>query len=74
MEAALVEKEAMRLSEAERALLADRLMESLSLTPEPLRNAWVREAEARMQAYREGKIEAVDGPTAMSQLRSRFAQ
>jgi len=74
MDAAIIEKEALQLTESERAVLADRLLESLSATPAEIREAWVRESEARLQAFREGKVTAVDGPQAMAQLRSRFAK
>jgi putative addiction module component (TIGR02574 family) len=72
IDTAIIEKEAMQLPEADRALLADRLIQSLSRTPATLRDAWVEEADARMNAYRAGKISAVDGPQAMAELRSRF--
>ncbi|MEX2581189.1 MAG: addiction module protein [Verrucomicrobiales bacterium] len=72
MDAAIIEKEALRLSEAERALLADRLLLSLSKVSEELKNAWVSEANDRMSAFRNGEIEAVDGPVAMADLRARF--
>jgi len=71
---AIIEKEAMQLPEAERALLADRLIRSLAHTSDALRDAWVQEAESRLVAYRDGKIPAVDGPQAMSELRARFSR
>jgi hypothetical protein len=72
MDAVIIEKEAMQLPESERAVLADRLLESISSIPSGLRKIWVREADERMQAFREGKIEALNGPAAMAELRSRF--
>ena len=74
MDLAIIEKEALQLSESERAVLADRLLASLSKTPTAIREAWIREAEERMQAYRDGKISAVDGPEAMAKLRTRFGK
>jgi hypothetical protein len=72
MDAAIIEREALQLSEAERAVLADHLLASLSRTTSEIRDAWVREADDRMRAFREGEIAAVDGPQAMAELRARF--
>jgi hypothetical protein len=72
MEAAIIEKEALQLPESQRAVLADRLLESLSPRPAELEAAWLREAESRMTAFQEGKIEPVDGAEAMAQLRRTF--
>jgi putative addiction module component (TIGR02574 family) len=66
------EKEALQLSDCERAVLADRLLASLSRRPTGLDDAWLREADERMAAYREGRIEAVSGPEAMADLRGEF--
>lgn len=74
MDTAVIEKQAMQLPEVDRALLADHLLESLSRGPATLKAAWVKEAESRMAAYKSGLIEAVDGPKAMAELRSRFAR
>ena len=60
------------LPDTERAMLVERLLESISPCPSPLREAWVREADERMRAFRDGEISAVDGPQAMAELRSRF--
>ena len=74
MEMAIIEKEALRLPDGQRALLADRLIESLSGVTPALRQAWLAEADSRMEAFRRGEIQAVDGPEAMSALRARFRQ
>ncbi|MEQ1842843.1 MAG: addiction module protein [Verrucomicrobiales bacterium] len=72
MDAAIIEKEALQLSEAERAVLADHLLASLSRTPAEIREAWIQEADERMRAFRAGEITAVEGPQAMAELRARF--
>jgi len=54
--------------------LAGKLLDSLSSSDPSLREAWIREAESRMQALREGKISLVDGPEALARLRSRFEE
>lgn len=74
MDMAIIEKEALLLPETQRALLADRLIESLSgMTPE-LRQTWLHEVDSRMDAFRNGEIPAVDGPQALAELRSRFCK
>ena len=72
MEALIIEKEALRLSACERAVLADRLLASLSRQPAGLDDAWLREADDRMNAFRTGKIQAVNGPQALADLRRDF--
>lgn len=72
MEAAIIEKEALQLPDSERAVLADRLLESLSRRPVGLDAAWIREADSRMAAFQEGRIASVDGPEAMAGLRAEF--
>ena len=72
MDAAILEKEALQLPDGERAILAERLLESLSQVTAETRSAWISEADSRMEAFRTGKIQAIDGPQAMEELRSRF--
>lgn len=72
MDSAIIEKEALLLPDSQRALLADRLLESISVVPIELKEEWIRELDSRMDAYQRGEIEAVDGPAAMAELRSRF--
>lgn len=72
MEAAILEKEALQLSDGERAVLADRLLASLSRKPAGLDTFWLREADDRMKAYHEGNIEAVAGPEALAEIRREF--
>ena len=72
MDAAVLRKEALQLPDKDRALLADSLLASLSPTPAELEAAWVREADERLQAFRAGQIDAVDGPSALADLRARF--
>jgi putative addiction module component (TIGR02574 family) len=69
MDAATLEKEALLLPDTERTLLVERLMESISPSPSTLREAWVREADERMRAFRDGEISAVEDPQAMEELR-----
>ncbi len=74
IETALLEKKAMQLPEVDRALLADRLIQSLSRILSKLKNAWVEEANSRMNAYRAGDISTADVPPVVAKLRSRFVK
>jgi putative addiction module component (TIGR02574 family) len=74
IDAAVIEKEAMELSDVQRAVLAERLLESISPTSKDIHEAWIKEAEDRMSAYRDGKISIVDGPLAIAELRERFSR
>ncbi len=60
------------MPDCERAVLADRLLASLSRRPAGLDDAWLREADERMKAYREGGIDAVPGPEALADLYMEF--
>ncbi len=74
MDSAIITKEALRLPETERALLADTLLSSLSETSGELKQSWIDEAEDRMAAFREGRIQAIDGAAAITDLKARFAK
>ena len=73
MDGKILEKEAMRLPVRERALLADALLESLEDdATRSVQLAWAAEAEDRIEAYRRGDLSAVDGPSSLKELRSRY--
>jgi hypothetical protein len=74
MDAVILEKAALLLPEAQRALLAERLLESISPSSLVFREAWIQEADERMRAFRAGEITAVDGPKAMAELRERYSK
>jgi len=47
----------------QRSELAEKLLESLDeLAPEELEQVWAAEAERRYEAFKDGKVEAFDGP------------
>ena len=51
---------ALSLPDERRAVLAEKLLDSLEdKIPQDIEEAWIKEAESRLQAYREGKIEAI---------------
>lgn len=70
MEAVLIEHEALRLPEAQRALLADRLLQSLHPDDDPVLAAWVKEADERWEAYQRGEMSSEDGPAAVARIRA----
>lgn len=56
-----------------RALLADRLVESLApLTDEDVRDLWAREALRRLEEIRSGQVASVPGDLVLAQVRSRL--
>jgi putative addiction module component (TIGR02574 family) len=72
MEAAVLEKEALMLPMAERALLADRLLQTLEGEDESVMQAWADEAERRLELFRAGKMTALDGQTVVESIRKRL--
>lgn len=54
-----------------RALLADRLVESLDpITDEDVKGAWAAEALRRLEEIRSGQIEPIPGDVALARIRS----
>ena len=51
MDAAIIENNAMKLDEFQRALLADRLLDSIIPISKNLRQSWIKESENRLKAY-----------------------
>jgi putative addiction module component (TIGR02574 family) len=63
---------ALSLPPYERAMLADRLLESLNgPNQKQIDDAWAEEAERRMCEIDESKVESIDGELVMQELRSR---
>lgn len=71
MDPATVENAAMKLTEAQRAVLVERLIQSL-VPPSSHLDAWKREVASRSKALDEGKLETVDGPTFVASLRAKI--
>jgi len=75
MDQVILEREALRLPAHERALLADALLGSLDdEVCREVETAWTQVAEVRREAYLRGEITAVDGPTALRDLRDRHTK
>lgn len=64
---------ALALSSDARALLADRLVESLDpLTDDDIRAAWIDESRARLDALRSGEVQAIPRDEALARIRTRL--
>ena len=72
MDAAIIEREALSLTVAERALLADRLLQTLDQEDPERMERWGLEADRRLQAFERGEIASVDGPEAVAAIRRRL--
>lgn len=64
---------AMQLSEAERAEIAEILMDSISggFADEDIKAAWVAEAKRRLAAFERGETTLVDADEMIDRLRSK---
>jgi putative addiction module component (TIGR02574 family) len=66
-------EEALALPSEARALLADRLAESLDpADDEHLRKVWSAEAQRRRDEVREGRVQTVPGDEALARVRRKF--
>ena len=62
---------ALSLPDERRAVLVKRLLDSLEdQIPQDIEEAWIKEAERRLQAYREGKIEAIPAEEVLRTLQA----
>lgn len=71
MDPAILEKEALNLPKAERALLADRLLQSLGAEDGTRVKKWADESERRLMAVREDRLAADDAGTVLRRLRAK---
>jgi len=63
-------EEALSLPIEARAMLADRLIESLDEDQETVEAMWIAEAKRRRDDIRSGKVQAIPGDEAMAIVRS----
>jgi len=71
MSFASIQEEIIRLDPTERAKLIDLLWESLDeARVKEIEAKWAAESEDRIDAYERGELPAVDGATALKDLRS----
>lgn len=67
--------EALALPSEARALLADRLVESLDPAEDGyIHNLWVAEANRRLQELRSGQTTGIPGEDALASLRQKYTQ
>ena len=70
-----IQKEVEKLAPAEKAALIDALWESLDEDRiKDVEAKWVAESEDRIDAFERGELSAVDGPSAIEELRSRLTK
>jgi putative addiction module component (TIGR02574 family) len=63
-------EEAMRLPATSRALLADKIVESLDfIEPDELQQAWTAEALRRRDEVRSGKVKPIPGDQVQAEIR-----
>ncbi len=72
MESVLIEKEAMKLPLVERALLVDRLLQTLDAEKDLSIKAWTEVTEKRLEKFRAGEMEAFDGQAVIESLRKKI--
>ena len=71
MSLASIQKEIVQLNSRERAMLIDLLWETLDEARiNEIETKWASESEDRIDAYERGELPAVDGPSALEDLRS----
>jgi len=69
VDSVILANEALKLPVWERARIIDQLWRSLdSAEQNAIDQAWVAESRDRLTAYREGRLEALDGEEALRQI------
>ncbi|HWP53307.1 MAG TPA: addiction module protein [Pyrinomonadaceae bacterium] len=75
MSLASIQNEIEKLEPAERASLIDLLWDSLDREEiKEVEAKWAAESEDRIDAFERGELPAVDGPSAIEELRSSLAR
>lgn len=72
MDAVMIETEAMKLPEAERAVVVDHLQESLSTSKITYLQEHLAESHSRYEAYKRGEIKAINGRDFIASLRAKL--
>ena len=74
---ALAEKiydEVLDLPTDQRLGLIDKLLESINPSISSIQEAWVKEAEQRLESYREGKAQSIPGEEVFRRLQDRLSK
>lgn len=74
MDLAILEKNLLALPESERAVLIDRMLSSLSPQSADQRKLWTDKIDSRLNAFKDGNIEALDGPAAIAELKANLTK
>ena len=75
MSLASIQKEIFQLDSEERVKLIDLLWESLDEARiKEIEAKWAAESEERIDAFERGELSAIDGPTALHDLRSSLGK
>jgi putative addiction module component (TIGR02574 family) len=75
MSPATIRSEIEKLEPAERASLIDLLWDSLDDDSiQEIETKWAAESEHRIDAFERGELTAVDGPSALEELRSQVTE
>ena len=69
MDLAVIEQEALKLPETDRAVLADHLLNTLGGVPDDVMAAWAAEGERRLDVFELGEMPSVDGAKFVASLR-----
>ena len=73
MSGTVLEKEALKLSAEERAHMIDALWQSLDPAEQKVVDrAWLAESRDRLDAFRQGKLKALDGENALKSIEAEL--
>jgi putative addiction module component (TIGR02574 family) len=64
--------EVLDLPTDQRLGLIDRLLESMNPSISSIQEVWVKEAEKRLESYREGKVQSIPGEEVFQRLQDRL--
>ena len=75
MDSVILAQEALKLSVLERAHLIDELWRSLDPAEQgAMDRAWLKESRGRLNAFREGKLQAEDGEAARREIEAELGR
>jgi len=72
MDAATIEREALTLTMAERAVLVDRLLRTLDQEDVERMEQWGLEADQRLEAFERGEMDATTGSEVVTRIRRQL--
>ena len=73
LEQIVIKHEALKLPAKDRAVLTDRLIDSLSENNASIEKSWVEECDSRVEALKNGELSVLDGKTALDTIRAKIA-